>query len=112
MTIAFKHHHPESEPEPVDVSSPISLTIIFKGQRRTMGYVEGDTVLESARRIGLNPPFSCEAGNCATCIAFLQKGRVTMRANDVLESDEVEEGFVLTCQSVPDCDVVIDYDSL
>ena len=94
------------------MSNPISLTIIFRGQRRTMDYVEGDTVLESARRVGLKPPSSCEAGNCATCMAFLQEGSVTMRANDALEPDEVEDGFILTCQSVPDGDVVVDYDSL
>ena len=94
------------------MSNPISLTIIFRGQRRTMDYVEGDTVLESARRVGLQPPSSCEAGNCATCMAFLQEGSVTMRANDALEPDEVEEGFILTCQSVPDGDAVVDYDSL
>ncbi len=94
------------------VSSSISLTIIFRGKRRTMEYVEGDTVLESARRAGLSPPSSCEAGNCATCMAFLAEGSVTMRANEALEPDEVEDGFILTCQSVPDCDAVVDYDSL
>ncbi|WP_420432616.1 2Fe-2S iron-sulfur cluster-binding protein [Candidatus Poriferisocius sp.] len=94
------------------VSKPINLTIIYRGKRRSMDYVEGDTVLESARRAGLSPPFSCEAGNCATCMAFLAEGSVTMRANEALEPDEVDEGFILTCQSVPDCDAVIDYDSL
>jgi len=95
-----------------EMNNPISLTIIFRGKRRTMDYIEGDTVLESARRAGLNPPFSCEAGNCATCMAFLAEGSVTMRANEALEPDEVEDGFILTCQSVPDCDAVVDYDSL
>jgi len=69
-------------------------------------------VLESARRAGLNPPFSCEAGNCATCMALLVSGNVTMRTNEVLEPDEVEDGFILTCQSVLDNDAVVDYDNL
>jgi len=94
------------------MSSAISLTIIFRGKSRTMDHVEGDTVLESARRAGLSPPSSCEAGNCATCMAFLREGSVTMEANEALEPDEVEEGFILTCQSTPDCDLVVDYDSL
>ena len=46
-------------------------------------------------------PSSCEAGSCATCMALLQEGAVTMRANDVLTPEEVEEGWVLTCQSLP-----------
>lgn len=99
-------------PPPDEAKNPISLTIVYKGRRRTMDYVEGDTVLESARRAGLSPPFSCEAGNCATCMAFLREGSITMRVNDALEPDEVEDGFILTCQSIPDCDVIVDYDSL
>lgn len=94
------------------MTNSISLTIILKGKRRTMDYVEGDTVLESARRAGLLPPSSCEAGNCATCMALLREGSVTMRVNDVLEPDEMEEGLILTCQSIPDCDAFVDYDSL
>ena len=39
-------------------------------------YQPGDTLLETARRGGLRPPFSCEAGNCATCMAFLKEGSV------------------------------------
>ena len=94
------------------MNKPISLTIIFKGKRRTMEYVEGETVLESARRAGFRPPFSCEAGNCATCMALLKEGSVTMRVNEALEPDDVEDGLILTCQSVPDCDSIVDYDSL
>ncbi len=94
------------------MSKPISLTIIFRGRHHTTSYVEGDTVLGSARRAGLSPPFSCEAGNCATCMAFLREGSATMRTNRALEPDEVEEGFILTCQSIPDGDLIVDYDSL
>ena len=64
-------------------------------------YHAGDTVLETARRGGLRPPFSCEAGNCATCMAHLDKGSVTMRVNNALSADELDEGWVLTCQSIP-----------
>ena len=66
----------------------------------------GETLLESARRAGLSPPFSCEAGNCGTCIAMLTEGKVTMRVNDVLEEDEIADGYILTCQGVPDTETV------
>ena len=82
-------------------SSSASLVITLKGKRSTFAYRGGDTILETARRGGLAPPFSCEAGNCATCMAFLHEGTVTMRANNALTPDEVEEGWILTCQSVP-----------
>jgi ferredoxin-NADP reductase len=61
----------------------------------------GNTVLETARRADLVTPSSCQAGNCATCMAFVQEGAVTMRVNDALTADEVDEGWVLTCQAVP-----------
>jgi ferredoxin len=64
--------------------------------------VAGETLLESARRAGLAPPFSCEAGNCGTCIGRLTDGHATMRNNDVLEEDEIDDGYILTCQGVPD----------
>ena len=87
---------------PARTDAPESVTIILKGKRSTVAYQPGDTVLETARRGGLQPPFSCEAGNCATCMALLHEGSVTMRANNALDPDEVEEGWILTCQAVPE----------
>jgi len=50
-------------------------------------------------------------GNCATCMAHLDAGEVTMRVNDALDDDEVAEGWILTCQAVPiSREVVVDYD--
>ena len=80
---------------------PESVTLILKGKTTTVAYQPGDTVLETARRGGLQPPFSCEAGNCATCMALLREGGATMRANNALTEGEVEEGWILTCQSIP-----------
>lgn len=61
----------------------------------------GETLLESARRAGLMPPFSCESGNCGTCIAQVTEGEAKMRVNNALDDDEVTEGWVLTCQGEP-----------
>lgn len=92
-------------------SDPASIVIRIDRRVHTVAYRPGDTLLESARRAGLAPPFSCQLGNCATCMAFVEKGTVTMRANQVLSREEVEEGWVLTCQSLPTSpEVVIDYD--
>ena len=75
------------------------------------GYEAGDTILEAARRGGLQPPFSCEAGNCATCMAHLDEGSATMRVNNALSAEEVDDGWVLTCQAIPtSAEVVVNYD--
>src|SRR6202453_5413030 len=88
-----------------------TITIILDGVRRSVPQFAGETLLQSARRAGLSPPFSCEAGNCATCIAKLTEGSATMRVNDALMDDEVAEGYVLTCQAVPDtARVAVSYD--
>ena len=87
-----------------------TVTILLDGKNESVPLHPGETLLESARRAGLTPPFSCEAGNCGTCMAMLTEGTATMRVNDALDDDEVAEGYVLTCQGVPDGPVVVDYD--
>jgi 3-ketosteroid 9alpha-monooxygenase subunit B len=79
-----------------------TITILLGARRVSVPKHPNETLLQSARRAGLTPPFSCEAGNCATCMAKLTQGSATMRANDALTEEEVAEGYVLTCQGVPD----------
>jgi ferredoxin-NADP reductase len=88
-----------------------SVTIRLSGRKRRVRYQSGDTILDTARRAGLDPPFACQAGNCGTCMAHLEEGKVTMRVNNALHADEVEQGWVLTCQAIPTSrEVVVDYD--
>jgi ring-1,2-phenylacetyl-CoA epoxidase subunit PaaE len=69
-------------------------------------------VLEAALMEGVDLPFACKGGVCCTCRARLLTGKVEMDANYALEADELEAGFILTCQSHPRSDkVVIDFDS-
>ncbi|MGF7233863.1 MAG: 2Fe-2S iron-sulfur cluster-binding protein [Frankia sp.] len=92
-------------PPPAAESSPEvdgKITIILGRKRASVPRRAEETFLESARRAGLTPPFSCESGTCATCIAVLVEGSATMRVNDALTEDEVAEGYILTCQGVPD----------
>jgi ferredoxin len=82
------------------------VTIMLDRKTVSVRRVANETLLDSARRAGLSPPFSCEAGNCGTCMGKLVEGNATMRVNDALDEDEVEEGYVLTCQAVPDTDSI------
>lgn len=71
----------------------------------------GDTILEAALKQGADLPFSCKGGVCATCKARLLEGKVEMEVHYALEQEEVDEGYILTCQSHPRTDkVVIDFD--
>ncbi len=72
---------------------------------------EGDSILEAALKHGADLPFACKGGVCCTCKAKLIEGEVEMDVNYGLEQEEIEHGFVLTCQSHPTTEkVVIDFD--
>ncbi|MFC5753167.1 2Fe-2S iron-sulfur cluster-binding protein [Actinomadura rugatobispora] len=96
----FEHSSDSADPSAAEEKEG-TVTIVLDGKRRTVPQHTGETLLESARRAGLTPPFSCEAGNCATCIAQITQGEAKMRVNNALDDDEVTEGWVLTCQGEP-----------
>jgi ferredoxin len=77
--------------------------VVIELDRRTTTatYRTGDTLLQTARSAGLQPPYSCETGSCGTCMARISEGSARMNNNDALEDDEVAEGWVLTCQALP-----------
>ena len=69
------------------------------------------TVLEAALENAIDAPFACKAGVCSTCRCKVLEGEVEMVANHALEDYEVQQGYVLSCQSFPVTDrVVVDYD--
>jgi 3-ketosteroid 9alpha-monooxygenase subunit B len=61
-----------------------------------------ETILQAARRAGLEPPFACEEAYCGCCMARLKSGEVEMKTNDGgIDDAQIEKGWVLTCQGVP-----------
>jgi len=84
-------------------SSKSTEEIIIELDRQTITaeYRAGNTLLQTARIAGLRAPSSCETGSCGTCMARIVSGSARMLNNDALDDDEVAEGWVLTCQSLP-----------
>lgn len=89
------------------------VTITLDGRRSTFTLAPGGpAVLDGALLVRADAPFACKGGVCGTCRAKLLEGSVAMDTNWALEPDEVEKGYVLTCQSHPTSDtVVLDYDA-
>jgi ring-1,2-phenylacetyl-CoA epoxidase subunit PaaE len=89
------------------------VTITLDGRKSTFRLApDGPAVLDAALTVRADAPFACKGGVCGTCRAKLLEGSVAMDTNWALEPDEVEKGYVLTCQSHPTSDtVVLDYDA-
>ena len=73
---------------------------------------DGPSVLEAAQAVRSDVPFACKGGVCGTCRARVVEGSVAMDVNYALEPEEIEAGYVLTCQSHPtSARLVVDYDA-
>jgi ring-1,2-phenylacetyl-CoA epoxidase subunit PaaE len=89
----------------------VGVAVTLDGRTRRVPFTAGN-ILDSARAAGLPAPFACKAGVCATCRAKVMKGKVEMAVHYGLTDEEVADGYVLTCQSVPLGDgVAVDYDA-
>ena len=76
------------------------VSYVMDGRRRTFAMRTNDeSILEAADRAGIELPFSCKAGVCATCRTRLVRGQVEMAENYALEDWELQQGFILACQS-------------
>jgi len=90
-----------------------NVEIILDGTRRAFIFGESDdNIIDAAQANGIDVPFSCKGGMCCTCRCKITKGDVTMNANYSLEDWEMEAGFVLACQAVPQTkDIILDFDA-
>ncbi len=59
------------------------------------------TILDTLKANMASAPFACESGNCGTCAVKLQEGEVDMQSHPALEADDIENGWILTCQAFP-----------
>lgn len=82
-------------------SKGVAGQVTLGGETRTLVVSEGSTLLEAALANNLDAPFACKAGVCSTCRAKVLEGEFEMRANHALEDDQVNAGYVLTCQCMP-----------
>lgn len=87
-------------PAPQEILATVTVTM--DGRRRSFPMAPNDpSVLDAAERAGLELPFSCRSGICATCRARITEGAAVMTHNIALERWETDAGFVLCCQARP-----------
>ena len=89
------------------------VQVILDGASRQFDLPPGADMIETAAKAGLELPYSCANGMCATCRCKLAKGTGEMAQNFSLEPWETEAGFVLACQLIPSSDAVtLDFDAV
>ncbi len=109
--------HEKNEPPPLPPSAEpgdsAKTIITIHGEQTELTVPFDQPVLEIALAAGIDVPFACKGGVCCTCKARLIEGEVAMAVNYGLEPDEIERGFILTCQAHPRTKkLVVDYDAV
>ena len=78
-----------------------TIEVTLDGQTRLLPWPPGTRMLDVLIDEGLDPPFSCRQGICGACACQLTGGEVEMVHNEVLEAEDVADGYILACQAVP-----------
>ena len=93
------------EENPFEVTEPTggtaaTLEVCLDGETRRLAWPSGTRMLDVLIDSGLAAPFSCRQGVCGACACQLTAGEVEMAHNEVLEAEDVADGYILACQSL------------
>jgi len=89
------------------------MEILYDNSLNKINFKSSETLLDSILNNNIDVPYSCQGGVCSSCIARLKKGEIEMKTNQILTDEEIKEGLILTCQSVPKSkNIIIDFDDV
>ena len=89
------------------------ITIICDDIEYNLEMNDDKTILDFALENDIDAPYSCQGGICSTCLSKLDKGSVKMDNNQILTDDEIQDGYILSCQARPTSDeVIVNYDEV
>lgn len=89
------------------------VTVLLDDEELTFTMKQKDNLLAASLRNKVDAPYSCQGGVCSSCLAKITEGKAVMTKNSILSDEEVEEGYVLTCQAHPTTPkVFIDFDDV
>lgn len=106
---------PFAEPAPLpaetDDAATAQVTVTLDGDRHSFPWPSQTPLLDLLLSKGIRAPFSCREGACSACACRVTAGEVKMLRNDILEEEDLADGWVLGCQSVPVSEAVeVTYD--
>ena len=89
------------------------LEIVYDNYSNKINFKSSEILLDSILNNNIDVPYSCQGGVCSSCIARIKKGQVEMKTNQILTDEEINEGLILTCQSIPKSNnIIIDFDDV
>lgn len=89
------------------------LTVVLDEEIHTFIMPQTKTVLDAALENHIDAPYSCRGGVCSTCIAKIEEGQAVMKKNQILTDEEIEAGYILTCQAHPtSASLKVNYDDV
>ncbi len=92
-------------------ATPCEATIILDGDEFIIPISPNQNILEAVLNAGYDAPYACQGGSCCTCRAKLTNGTADMVVNYALLEEEVQQGFILTCQAIPtSSQITVNYD--
>ncbi|MCH3883648.1 2Fe-2S iron-sulfur cluster-binding protein [Tenacibaculum aquimarinum] len=90
-----------------------TVTILLDDEETTFTMKQTDDILAASLRNKVDAPYSCQGGVCSSCLGKVTEGKAVMVKNSILTDDEVEDGFILTCQAHPTTPkIVVDFDDV
>ncbi|TBW27756.1 ferredoxin--NADP reductase [Gramella sp. KN1008] len=96
-----------------DTEGQTEVTILIDDEEFSFSMDRTNVVLDEALEHDIDVPYSCQGGICSSCMARITEGKAEMSKNQILTQDEIEEGFVLTCQAHPTTPTLkLDFDDL
>ncbi|QLY30168.1 ferredoxin--NADP reductase [Nocardia huaxiensis] len=88
-----------------------TVQVALDGENHEFTWPRQQVLLDVLLAKGLEAPYSCREGACSACVCRVVSGEVSMRRNEVLEDEDLADGYVLACQAIPVTDdVTVTYD--
>ncbi len=84
------------------VTGTIQLEVELDGVHHELSCSRGEPILDAMLRAGLKAPHSCQSGACGSCMCTLEAGEVHLRHNQVLDQNDLKQGWILACQAIAD----------
>ncbi len=113
--ILFELFTPTDEEKEIkgDTDGQTAVTIIVDDEEFSFAMDRSAVVLDIALENDIDVPYSCQGGICSSCMARITEGKAEMSKNQILTQEEIEEGFILTCQAHPTTPTLkVDYDDV